>query len=136
LESPKPTIIEHGDLPGDFSDEQKKKLIEVSLHEIQSACLDQSSIVWLDFAKRMKKMEMFLRYFDFSRENSLEFASSYINAVRLLYRNAQGDIWLSNGEGFAKSIINGYQHIEQVNGKALNEGLSGVYQNLCNVTRG
>ena len=73
---PKPTIIEHGDLPGDFTDEQKKNLIIVSLQEIESACLHQSSIVWSDFAKRMKKMDMFLNHFDFSQPKSLRFAGS------------------------------------------------------------
>jgi tetratricopeptide (TPR) repeat protein len=102
---PRPTIIEHGDLPGDFTDEQKKNLIIVSLKEIQSACLNQASIDWLDFAKRMKKMEMFLKYLDFSQARSLRFASSYIEAMRLLYYNGQGDDWFSKGEKLAKSII-------------------------------
>jgi hypothetical protein len=38
---PKPTIIEHGDLPGDFTAEQRKNLIFVTLKGIQSACLHQ-----------------------------------------------------------------------------------------------
>lgn len=48
---PKPTIIEHGDLPGDFTEEEKENLIIVSLEEIQSACLNQSSMDWPLFAK-------------------------------------------------------------------------------------
>src|SRR5262249_35922880 len=94
---PKPMEFHLGLLPSEFTEEQKKKLIEVSLGEIQKACLDQSSIVWSDFAKRMNKMEMFLNRFDFSQPKSLDFASSYIEAMRLLYGNSQGDIWLSKG---------------------------------------
>jgi hypothetical protein len=103
---PKPTKIEQGVLSEDFTAEEKEKLIEVSLKEIQSACRNQSSIDWPLFAKRMDKMELFLKYFDFSRAKSLAFASSYIlafassyiDAVRLLYRNGQGDIWFSKGK--------------------------------------
>src|SRR5262249_48498536 len=65
--NPKPMEFHLGLLPSEFTEEQKKKLIEVSLGEIQKACLDQSSIVWSDFAKRMNKMEMFLNRFDFSQ---------------------------------------------------------------------
>ncbi|MDQ6870065.1 MAG: tetratricopeptide repeat protein [Pseudomonadota bacterium] len=116
---PKPTIIEHGDLPGDFTDEQKKNLIIVSLKEIQSACLNQSSIVWSDFAKRMNKMEMFLNHFDFSQPKSLYFADSYIEAMGLLYGNGQGDAWFSKGEEFAKRVLNKDQDKDQGTSKAL-----------------
>ena len=47
----KPTIFEHGDLPGDFTAEEKEKLIEVSLEQIQSARLNQSSRYWPLFCK-------------------------------------------------------------------------------------
>jgi tetratricopeptide (TPR) repeat protein len=125
---PKPTKIEQGVLSEDFTAEEKEKLIEVSLKEIQSACRNQSSIDWPLFAKRMDKMELFLKYFDFSRAKSLAFASSYIDAVRLLYRNGQGDIWFSKGEELAKSVVDDYQAKDRSNGKATDEGLSGVYE--------
>jgi hypothetical protein len=89
---PKATIIEHGDLPGEFTEEQKVNLIRVSLQAIQSACLHQESIDWKQFAKRMNKMGMFLKDFDFSQPKSLFFAGSYIDAVRLLYANGQGEV--------------------------------------------
>src|SRR5262249_981002 len=102
---PKPTEIKLGVLPSEFTEEEEYKLIEVSLGEIQKACLNQGSIVWRDFAKRMSKMEMFLSHFDFSQPKSLYFASSYIEAMRLLYGNGQGDVWFSKGEEFAKRVI-------------------------------
>jgi hypothetical protein len=105
---PKPTEIKQGVLGSDFTAEEKEKLIEVSLKEIQSACLNQSSIVWSDFAKRMSKMEMCLNHFDFSQSKSLYFAGSYLDAMRLLYENGQGEIWFSKGEEFAKGIIHRY----------------------------
>jgi tetratricopeptide (TPR) repeat protein len=101
---PKPMEIKLGVLGSDFTAEEKEKLIEVSLEEIQSACLNQSSIDWPLFAKRMNKMEMFLRYFDFNQANSLKFASSYVEATRLLYSNSQGERWFRKGENFAKEI--------------------------------
>ncbi len=58
---PKPTIIEHGDLPDDFKTEEKEKLIAVSLQELESACSNQESIDWPAFAKRMNKMGNFLK---------------------------------------------------------------------------
>jgi tetratricopeptide (TPR) repeat protein len=102
---PMPTIIKYGVLSNDFNAEVKSMLIEVSLREILSAKLNQSSVDWPLFAKRMNKMEMFLNHFDFSQDKSLVFASSYIEATRLLYRNGQGDIWFLKGEDFAKRII-------------------------------
>jgi tetratricopeptide (TPR) repeat protein len=120
---PKPTIIEHGDLPRDFSDKQKKNLIFVSLKEIQSACLNQSSMDWPLFAKRMNKMELFLKYFNFSQPRSLYLAGSYIEAMRLLYHSGQGDIWFSKGEEFAKREINKDHAKDQETSK----GLSSLY---------
>jgi tetratricopeptide (TPR) repeat protein len=116
---PKPTIIEHGNLSGEFTAEQKDTLIRVSLKEIQSACLNQSSIIWPDFAKRMNKMEMFLKYFDFTQAKGLYFASSYIEAMRLLYSNGQGDAWFSKGEMFAKRVINKAEAKDEKNSQAL-----------------
>jgi hypothetical protein len=75
--------IEHGDLPDDFNAEENENLIAVSLQEIQSACLNQSSIDWPLFAKRMYKIEMFLKYFDLNQDKSLDFARSYVVAMRL-----------------------------------------------------
>jgi hypothetical protein len=98
---PKPTEIKQGVLGSDFTAEEKDKLIEVSLEQIQSACLNQSSIDWPLFAKRMAKMDKFLKHYDFSQPN-LRFAISYIEAMRLLYQNGQGDVWFSKGEKFAK----------------------------------
>jgi hypothetical protein len=102
---PKPTEIKEGVLGSDFTTEEKERLIEVSLREIESACLNQSSIDWPLFTKRMAKMEMFLKYFDFNHANSLSFASSYIEATCLLFGNGQGDIWFAKGDNFAKQII-------------------------------
>jgi hypothetical protein len=104
-DDPKPTEIKQGALGSDFKAEEKERLIEVSLEQIESACLNQSSIDWPLFAKRMAKMETFLKYFDFNHTNSLSFASSYIEATRLLYGKDQGDIWFAKGENFAKQII-------------------------------
>jgi hypothetical protein len=73
---PKPTEIKQGVLGGDFTAEEKENLIEVSLEAIQSACLNQSSIDWKLFAKRMTKMDTFLNHFDFSQPKYLYFASS------------------------------------------------------------
>jgi hypothetical protein len=61
--NPKPTKIELGRLSDDFKAEEKEKLIEVSLNEIQAACLNQSSIDWPLFAKRITKMETYLKSF-------------------------------------------------------------------------
>jgi hypothetical protein len=106
---PKPTEIKQGVLGSDFTAAEKEKLIAVSLQEIQSALLGQSSIDWPLFAKRMGKMETFLKYFDLSQVNTLKFAGLYIEGTYLLYQNGQGDIWFSNGENFAKRIIDRYQ---------------------------
>ena len=58
---PEPTIIEHGDVRGDFTAEEKENLVTVSLQEIESACLNRSSIDWPLFAKKMNKMDTFLK---------------------------------------------------------------------------
>jgi tetratricopeptide (TPR) repeat protein len=120
---PKPTEIKLGVLGSEFTEEEKEKLIEVSLEAIQSACLNQSSIDWPLFAKRMKKMEMFLNQFDFSQPKYLYFASSYIEAMRLLYYNGQNDVWFSKGEEFAKRVINKNQDKNH----GTSEALSWVY---------
>src|SRR5262249_35870485 len=117
------TEIKLGVLPSEFTEEEKYKLIEVSLGEIQKACLNQGSIVWRDFAKRMSKMEMFLSHFDFSQPKSLYFASSYIEAMRLLYGNGQGDVWFSKGEEFAKRVIDKDQGKDQ----GSSDGYSSIY---------
>jgi tetratricopeptide (TPR) repeat protein len=114
-DDPKPTDIKQGALGSDFTTEEKERLIEVSLEQIQSACLNQSSIDWPLFAKRMGKMEKFLKYFDFNQEKFFVLASSYVQAARLLYENDQGEVWFSKGETFAKSIIDK----KQGSGKAL-----------------
>ncbi|MGC2224793.1 MAG: hypothetical protein WA624_21730 [Methylocella sp.] len=101
---PKPTIIEHGDLPDDFNGEEKENLVAVSLHEIGSACLNQWAVDWPLFAKRMTKMEHFLATFPSSHAEYI-YAKAYIEATRLLYSNGQGDIWFTKGENFAKQII-------------------------------
>jgi tetratricopeptide (TPR) repeat protein len=106
---PKPTEIKQGVLGSDFTAEEKEKLIEVSLQEIESACLNQSSIDWPLFGKRMTKMEQFLKYFDFSQAKALEFATSYVEATRLLYSNGQGESWFTKGENFAKKITGEFQ---------------------------
>jgi hypothetical protein len=59
-DDPKPTKIELS-LPDDFTAKEKEKLVAVSLQEIQSACSISLSMDWLLFAKRMNKMEMFLK---------------------------------------------------------------------------
>ena len=120
---PKPTIIEQGDLPEDFNAMEKENLIAVSLKEIQSACLNQSSIDWALFAKRMNKMEMFLKYFDFSKPKSLYFGGSYIEAMRLLYGNDQGDVWFSKGNEFAQHEVV-QKHVKD---KETNKALSYLY---------
>jgi hypothetical protein len=81
---PKPTLIQHGDLPDDFSKLEKANLIAVSLKEIESACLNQSSIDWSLFANRMNKIEILLDYIDFSQEKYLDLGGSYVQAMRLL----------------------------------------------------
>jgi hypothetical protein len=72
----------------------------------------------------MNKIEMFLNNFNFSQPKTLYFASSYIDAMRLLYQNGQDEIWVSKGEEFAKGIINRYQDKSQ--GAA--EELGSVYE--------
>jgi len=99
---PKPMKIKEGVLGSDFTAGEKEKLIEVSLEQIQSACLNQSSIDWPLFAKRMAKMKNFLNHFDFNQPKYLD---PYIEAMRLLYSNGQGDVWFSKGEEFVKRII-------------------------------
>jgi tetratricopeptide (TPR) repeat protein len=118
---PKPMKIEQGVLSDDFTAEEKEKLIEVSLKEIQSACLNQSSMDWPQFAIRMAKMETFLNHFDFSQAKALNFAGSYIQAMRLLYENGQGDAWFSKGEEFAKREINKDHAKDQGTNKALSD---------------
>ena len=49
---PNPTEIKQGVLGSDFTAEEKEKLIEVSLEQIQSACLNQSSRDWPLFCKK------------------------------------------------------------------------------------
>jgi tetratricopeptide (TPR) repeat protein len=120
---PKPTEIKLGVLPSEFTAKEKNKLIEVSLEEIQKACLNQASIDWKQFGKRMDKMELFLNHFDFSQPIGLYFASSYIEAMSLLYSNGQGDAWFSKGEEFAKRVINN----DQGNDHGTMETLSWVY---------
>jgi len=102
---PKATEIKLGVLPGEFTAEEKEKLIEVSLKEIAAACRNQSSVDWASFGKRINKMAMFLHHVDFRRPMSLYSASAYVEAARLLYRNGQGDIWFSKGDEFAKAIL-------------------------------
>jgi tetratricopeptide (TPR) repeat protein len=106
---PKPTIIQHGDLPDDFNAEEKENLIAVSLQEIQSACLNQSSVDWPLFAIRMTKMEHFLATFPSSHAKYIYLARAYVEATRLLYSNGQGESWFANGENFAKQIIGEFQ---------------------------
>jgi hypothetical protein len=84
---------------------EKEKLIEISLKEIESACLNQSSVDWPVFAKRTDKIELFLKYFDFKQDRYLSVAAKYIEATELLYGNGQGDVWFLNGDIFAKGII-------------------------------
>jgi len=125
---PKPTEIKQGVLGSDFTAKEKEKLIEVSLRQIQSACLNQSSIDWPFFAKRMAKMDMFLKDYDFSQPKTLKFAGSYLDAVRLLYHNDQGYDWFSKGEEFAKGIIHRYQDQAQDKDKGADKELSNVYE--------
>jgi tetratricopeptide (TPR) repeat protein len=120
---PKPTEIKLGVLGSDFTADQKEKLIKVSLKEIQSACLNQSSIDWSNFAKRMNKMAMFLKDFDFNEPNSLYFAGSYLLAMQLLFKNGQDDVWFSKGEEFAKLVINK----DHAKDQETSESLSWVY---------
>jgi hypothetical protein len=122
---PKSTKLDYGVDQEDFTAKEKEKLIEVSLQEIQSACLNQSSIDWPLFAKRMAKMDMFLKHYDFSQPKTLYFAGRYIDAMRLLYQNGQGEIWFSKGEEFAKGIIDRYQ--DQDKYKGAYKALSIVY---------
>jgi hypothetical protein len=103
---PKPTIIEHGDLPDDFNAEEKENLIAVSLQEIQSACLNQSSIDWPLFAKRITKMETYLKEFPLYHDKYSGVAWNYIDATRFLYSNGQGDVWFVKGEKVSNTIIN------------------------------
>jgi hypothetical protein len=49
----------------------------------------------------------------------------YIDSVRLLYQNGQGEIWFSKGEEFAKGIIDRYQG--QGKYKGADKALSIVY---------
>ena len=116
---PKPTKIEQGVLSNDFTAEEKEKLIEVSLEEIQKACLNQASIDWKRFGKRMDKMEMFFKYFDFSQPKALYFAGSYVEAMRLLYGNGQGDGWFSKGNEFAKHEMDKEHAKDQETSEAL-----------------
>jgi hypothetical protein len=95
---PKPTIIEHGDLPDDFNAEEKENLIAVSLQEIQSACRNQSSINWELFAKRMIKMENILNDFTLYKDKYSNIYIHYKNAMRFLYSNGQGDVWFAAAE--------------------------------------
>jgi tetratricopeptide (TPR) repeat protein len=116
---PKPTEIKLGVLPSEFTAEEKNKLIEVSLEEVQKACLNQASVNWQQFGKRMDKMELFLNHFDFSQPIGLYFAGSYIMAMRLLYGNGEGDVWFSKGDDFAKRAINKDQAKDQETSEAL-----------------
>jgi hypothetical protein len=105
---PKPTIIAHGDLPDDFNAEGKENLIAVSLQEIESACRNQSSINWELFAKRMIKIENILDDVPLYRDKCSclsAIAFHYIDAMRFLYSNGQGDIWFVKGDSFSKNII-------------------------------
>jgi hypothetical protein len=86
---PKPTLIEHGDLPDDFNAKEKENLIAVSLQEIQSACRNQSSINWDLFAKRMIKMENILNVLPLYQDKYSTIAIHYIDAMRFLYANGQ-----------------------------------------------
>jgi tetratricopeptide (TPR) repeat protein len=87
---PKPTIIEHGDLPDDFNAAEKENLIAVSLREIGSACLN-------------------LTTFPSSHAKYIYLAKSYVKATRLLYSNGQGESWYVKGENFSKKITSQFQ---------------------------
>ena len=106
---PKPTIInDDGILPDRFSDEERENFIAVSLREIQIGLRNQSSIDWALFGKRARKMENFLDDFPLNQSRYLKIAVDYINAMRFLYSNGQGDVWLSKGKQFATDTIHKY----------------------------
>jgi len=116
----KPTYVKHGFLQGETTAEEKINLIRASLEEIDSTCLKQSSYDdWGFFAQRMKKMETFLSHFESSHPAYLYIASSYLEAMRLLYGNGQGDVWFSKGEEFAKRVINKNRDKDQETTEAL-----------------
>ena len=121
---PNPTYVKHGFLQGETTVKEKINLIRASLEEIDSTCLKQSSYDdWRVFAQRMKKMGTFLSHFDSSHPAYLYIASSYLQAMRLLYSNGQGDVWFSKGEQFAKRVINKDQNEDH----GTSEALSWVY---------
>jgi tetratricopeptide (TPR) repeat protein len=129
---PKSTIIEHGDLPDDFSAKEKEELIAVSLEEIVSGCVNQLSIDWSLFAIRATKIEHFLETFPLSDDNYVQISRLYINAMRLLYSHDLVETWFTNGKNFAKKIIEelGSDNSSQIwieYGRLLNEKFAKIH---------
>jgi tetratricopeptide (TPR) repeat protein len=99
---PKPMVLQNGLLPDEFDRDTKMQLIGVTLREIASACDGEEYLDWDVFEKRIQKMGAFIeRSADgLTPEQYTEAASSYAEAMTLLYRNDRGDHWYAKALAF------------------------------------
>jgi hypothetical protein len=106
---PKPTLIEHGDLPNDFNAEEKKRLIAVSLEEIAAGCLNKAPFDWSLFAKRIIKMEKYLTNLPSLESEDPVLFGSYADGMFLLYSNDQDDNWFLKDKSSLLRVIDQLQ---------------------------
>jgi tetratricopeptide (TPR) repeat protein len=99
---PKPVVLQNGLLPDEFDRDTKMQLIGVTLREIASACDGEEYLDWDLFEKRIQKMGAFIERSagGLTPEQYTEAASSYAEAMTLLYRNDRGDHWYAKALAF------------------------------------
>jgi tetratricopeptide (TPR) repeat protein len=99
---PKPIVLREGVLPDEFDQTTRTKVIWVTLREIASACDSEEYVDWDLFEARIQKMGPFIERSaaGLSPEQYTEAASSYVEAMMLLYRNDRGDHWYEKAMEF------------------------------------
>jgi hypothetical protein len=102
---PKQTIFPYDSLRDKFNEEEKKKLLAVSIEEIAAACLNQPSIDWPLFAKRINKMEKYVTNLPSLESEDPVLFGSYADGMYLLYSNDQGYNWFSKDKSFILKVI-------------------------------
>jgi tetratricopeptide (TPR) repeat protein len=99
---PKPIVLREGVLPDEFDQATRIRVIGVTLREIASACDSEEYVDWDLFEPRIQKMGPFIERSAaaLTPEQYTEAASSYVEAMMLLYRNDRGDHWYDKAMEF------------------------------------
>jgi tetratricopeptide (TPR) repeat protein len=88
----------------DFTDTERRSLINTSLQRIQAACRNQESTDWPSFSRRISKLEYFIQAHSDYVEQNPSVAVSYLTGLRFLYTHRQGEDWLRKGKDFFSSV--------------------------------